>query len=294
MATTHDTIHRIERAAQYMADVLAEERTPSLDEVARHVGLSKFHFHRLYTLVTGETCQDTLTRLRLAKAARALENPKTSVTDAAFEAGYGSSQSFAKAFRRHVSESASALRADPQRLADAVQALTTPTTKHGDAPPLRIELASFEPFSILAIRTEGAYPKLNATYYALFEAVGDPTLVEAIVGRPWQDITASEGIALPFDCGLKVLQAPGELPPRIHREDVDGGRFLLTRHTGAYAGLPNAIDRLYRFALGDPDVRIADQPLLFHYVDDPEETPETALRTDVYLPLDTHHLEVTP
>lgn len=294
MATTHDTIQRIERAAKYMADVLGEERTPSLDEVAQHVGLSKFHFHRLYTIVTGETCQDTLTRLRLAKAARALENPKTSVTDAAFEAGYGSSQSFAKAFRRHVSESATALRADPQRLADTVQALTAPTTKAGDTPPLRIELASFEPFSILAIRTEGTYPKLNATYYALFDAVGDPSLVEAIVGRPWQDITGEQGTALPFDCGIKVLQAPGDLPARVHRQDVEGGRFLLTRHTGGYDGLPSAIDRLYRFALADADVRIADAPLLFHYLDDPEETPEAALRTDIYLPLDTHHLEVTP
>ncbi|MEM9384493.1 MAG: AraC family transcriptional regulator [Pseudomonadota bacterium] len=296
MATTHDTIQRIERAAQYMADVLAEERTPSLDEVAQHVGLSKFHFHRLYTLVTGETCQDTLTRLRLARAARALENPKTSVTDAAFEAGYGSSQSFAKAFRRHVSESASTLRADPQRLAQTVQTLTAPPAKaQGEEDPaLRIELASFEPFSILAIRTEGRYPKLNATYIALFEAVGDPALVEAIVGRPWQDITASEGTALPFDCGLKVLQVPNDLPSNIARQNVGGGRFLLTRNIGTYAGLPDAVDHLYRFALADPDVRIADQPLLFHYLDDPEETPEEALRTDLYLPLDTHHLEVTP
>lgn len=295
MAPTHDTITRIEQAADYMARALADEYSPSLDDIARHCGLSKYHFHRLYTLVTGETFQDTLTRLRLAKAAHTLENPAASITDAALDAGYGSSQSFAKAFRRHLRESASSLRADPQRLASAVQALVAPPpSADGAAPSLRIELASFDPFAILAVRTHGRYPTLNATYTALFEAVGDPALVDAIVGRPWHDIAGEGATPLMFDCGLKLSTPIGALPPDMHREEVPGGCFLLTRHTGAYAGLEEAVDRLYRLTLRDPDIRIADQPLLFHYLDDPEETPQAALRTDVYLPLDTHHLEVTP
>jgi len=39
--------HRIERAIRFLDE--SSPTRPSLGEVARHVGMSQFHFHRLFT-----------------------------------------------------------------------------------------------------------------------------------------------------------------------------------------------------------------------------------------------------
>ena len=38
-------------------------------------------------------------------------------------------------------------------------------------------------------------------------------------------------------------------------------------------------------ALGVPGLEFEDAPPVFHYLDDPEETPEADLRTDIYVPV---------
>ncbi|MEL7451660.1 MAG: GyrI-like domain-containing protein, partial [Pseudomonadota bacterium] len=129
-------------------------------------------------------------------------------------------------------------------------------------------------------------PSLNSTYWSLFEAAGGPENVAAILGRPHGYIGADDGSApagLRFDCALKLRTLDAEYPEPMRMQSVPGGNFLLTRHIGAYDKLPDAVDRLLLAALAVPELAIADEPMLFHYIDDPETTEEAALRTDVYL-----------
>lgn len=274
----------IERAAKFMAAEVEAERAPDLEAIAKAAGLSKFHFHRLYSLATGETCQQTLTRLRLARAASALKDPDMSITEAALAAGYGSSQAFAKSFKRLLDQSATSARTDPDRLTQAVETLSVPKDSAGEAQPaLRVELASLEPFAIITKRTEGTYPALNAVYWALFEAAGDPALVGAILGFPRGTITEPDGLV--FDCGLKLASTPETLPSDMAHAECQGGLHLTTRHVGSYDSLPDAVDRLYMSCFANDSIIPADQPCVFHYVDEPEETPEDELRTDIYLPI---------
>src|SRR5436305_331548 len=48
------------------------ERNPSFTEVATHVGLSPFHFHRRYSLCFDETPKDLVDRMRIEKAKQLL------------------------------------------------------------------------------------------------------------------------------------------------------------------------------------------------------------------------------
>lgn len=284
MGTRHYSIQCIERAIDFIASELAEERVPELSDIASNAGLSKFHFHRLYTLITGETCHDTITRLRLARAADMLKNTKQPVTDIALSAGYGSSQAFAKALQRHTEQTATALRQDPERLGDVIADLSTPTEADGgETPAIRVELASFAPFEVITIATEGRYPNLNETYWSLFAASGDPAHVEAILGLPGGDVYAPQASSIAFDCALKLSAVPAQTPSNVLVRHIPGGAHLVARNLGAYEGLPATLDALYVAALSDPQVRIADRPAVFHYLDDPEDTEEGALRTDVYL-----------
>ncbi|MEM6627685.1 MAG: GyrI-like domain-containing protein [Pseudomonadota bacterium] len=284
MTHSNYTLACVERAVTFMSDETRSGRTPSLDETAQAAGLSKYHFNRLYRLATGETSQETLTRFRLAQATDRLKDPETSVTDAAFSAGYGSSQSFAKALKRVLSTSASAIRQDEERLGAAIETLAAPAqSEDADRAGLSVEIARLDPFEAVARRTDGAYPELNTTYWSLFEAVGDPQNVAAILGRPFGDIDQAD--TLHFDCALKVSQAPDALPVGFSRVRIDGGVYLITRHVGSYDGLSEAMDRLYLGALSNDAIRLSDAPALFHYLDDPETTAEAELRTDLYLQL---------
>jgi AraC-like DNA-binding protein len=81
-----------------------------LDRAARAAGLSQFHFLRLFAKVLGVTPHQYLVRTRLRRAARLLAEDDLSVTDAAFEAGFGDLSNFMRTFRRAAGISPGAFR----------------------------------------------------------------------------------------------------------------------------------------------------------------------------------------
>lgn len=91
--------NRVEKAIQFMSSHLAED--VNLEATARAAGFSPFHFHRLFTAITGETPQDFLIRLRMEKAANILvKSPAMSITEIAFACGYSSTSAFGRSFKR--------------------------------------------------------------------------------------------------------------------------------------------------------------------------------------------------
>jgi len=71
-----------------------------LDEIAREVGLSPFHFLRLFAQVLGVTPHQYLIRSRLRRAARLLANEDQSITDVAMAVGFGDLSNFVRTFHR--------------------------------------------------------------------------------------------------------------------------------------------------------------------------------------------------
>lgn len=69
------------------------EALPSLDELARVAGLSRFHFHRVFKAVTGLTPRAYAAACRADRVRQALTQQET-VTDAIYEAGFNSSGRF--------------------------------------------------------------------------------------------------------------------------------------------------------------------------------------------------------
>ena len=83
----------------------------SLDDVAKAACFSKFHFHRVFKAVVGETVSDFTRRLRLELAAnRLIADDAQGITQVALACGFSSSQNFAKAFKSHFGMSPSAYR----------------------------------------------------------------------------------------------------------------------------------------------------------------------------------------
>jgi len=69
------------------------EKVPSLQALASHVGLSSYHFHRLFKAITGLTPKGYADAHRSQRLRERLAQQET-VTDAIFDAGYGSNGHF--------------------------------------------------------------------------------------------------------------------------------------------------------------------------------------------------------
>jgi AraC family transcriptional regulator len=71
-----------------------------LKGVARAVGLSAFHFLRVFGNVLGVTPHQYLVRARLRHAARRLADETSSITDIALDVGFGDLSNFVRTFHR--------------------------------------------------------------------------------------------------------------------------------------------------------------------------------------------------
>ncbi|WP_437877234.1 helix-turn-helix transcriptional regulator [Sorangium sp. So ce513] len=81
-----------------------------LERAAREAGLSAFHFLRLFARVLGVTPHQYLVRARLRRAARLLADGALSITDIAFEVGFGDLSNFVRTFSRAAGVSPRAFR----------------------------------------------------------------------------------------------------------------------------------------------------------------------------------------
>ena len=92
---------RIERACEAMVSRLADEQ--SLTSTAREVGLSVFHFARVFRALVGESPHQYLVRARLAHAARMLR-AGASVTETALGSGFANLSHFTRSFGRRFGQ----------------------------------------------------------------------------------------------------------------------------------------------------------------------------------------------
>ncbi len=69
------------------------EDVPSLEELANHVGVSPYHFHRVFKTVTGVTPREYAAAHRAKRVRNELGSSGT-VTDAIYDAGYRSNGRF--------------------------------------------------------------------------------------------------------------------------------------------------------------------------------------------------------
>jgi AraC family transcriptional regulator len=101
------------RAVEAALWIDAQSHEPiDLEAAAREVGLSAFHFLRLFAEVLGVTPHQYLLRSRLRHAARLLADDTRSITDIAYDVGFGDLSNFVRTFHR-------AARLSPRRFRQA-------------------------------------------------------------------------------------------------------------------------------------------------------------------------------
>lgn len=202
---------RINRAMNYIAEHL--DSNPDLDEIATAANFSKYHFHRLFRALTGESVAGFTRRLRLERAALALGfDRQIEITTLALDLGFSSAQNFAKAFRKHFGCTPSEYRAQnsnrghpqskPGNATDAAFGKTVLTLQFSEAviersKNMNVEIEQMPERRVAYVRSIGAYGPENcgAAFCQLMQWAGPRGLTgNTQLGIAWDnpDVTPPE------------------------------------------------------------------------------------------------------
>ncbi|MDP4210585.1 MAG: AraC family transcriptional regulator [Bacteroidota bacterium] len=111
-------IARINKVLDYVENNLSQSFT--LDELADVANFSKYHFHRIFMALTGETLFQFITRVRIERAADMLcYKLDKSIQEIAMDCGFNDASVFARNFKKRFNISASAWRENKNQYANS-------------------------------------------------------------------------------------------------------------------------------------------------------------------------------
>jgi AraC family transcriptional regulator len=253
----------------------------SLDRLAEVAAMSRFHWHRVYRAMTGETAAQTVRRMRMHRAALALVTGKATLSAIAASVGYPGTASFARAFGEIYGMSPAAFR----KRGDLRPFL--PSTRQGDPLMFPVKIRTDAARRLAAMPHTGPYPEINRAFEKLFATLAARGLVRQtglMVGVFHDDPSVTPPAALRSHAGVEIH---GDLPVAAPLEDLTlpAGRHAVLTFTGPYAGLPAAYDQLYAIWLPESGEEPGDSPSFEVYLNSPMDTPQEALVTEICVPL---------
>jgi AraC family transcriptional regulator len=124
--------------------------------------------------------------------------------------------------------------------------------------------------------------------HILVEAAGLPRsrMVE-LLGIYYDDPQTTPQAALRSDAAIAVPE-DAVLPTGLIEKRLPAGRYARASHVGSYDGLPGLWQRLFSEWLPGSGQRLRARPAASFeiYRNTPEDVPPSALRTDLYVPIE--------
>lgn len=276
MATSYED--RVLRVLNYMYDNPAGDL--SLDALADVAAMSRFHWHRVFRALTGETCAQSVRRMRLHRAAGALVQSDAALAKIATEVGYPNQKSFARAFSEAYGTSPAAFRKAGRLIPPF------PKLKTGGYPMHPVTTRSEPARRVIGLPHQGAYMKIGKSFEA-FGAICESRQLWTQVGpmiavyydNP--DDTAEEDLRSFAGASFCGEQAPEDLAGL----NLQGGHTAVLTYKGPYSGLHAAYQSLFGNWLPTSGEEPADRPCYEIYLNDPRVTAPEDLLTEICLPL---------
>ena len=272
---------RLNRVLDYVYAHLEDDL--SFDRLADVACLSPYHWSRIYSAMRGETIVATIRRLRLQRAADRLANSDLDIGTVAARAGYGSTDTFGRAFKDAFAMSPAAYRESGSHAAfKAAQAAS-------DASAFPVTVERLPERRCAGIDHTGSYMEIDHAMGRLFTELGARHALPAqpaMIGVFFDDPDLGPEAELRSRACLPVADSVAIDAPLVETV-LRGGPYARLSYKGPYADMRGA----YRWFLGvwlpasgyEPD----DASIFEAYLNDPREVPQSELRTDIHLPLKT-------
>lgn len=275
---------QMKRAIDFIEDRLGDEL--SIAAVASEVGLSRWHFQRIFKALTSETIHTYIRSRRLATALDMLARSDAKILEIAIATGFQSQAAFTRAFKQSFGITPAAYRklGDRGRFVHKVRfdADYLVHLRHGVSP--EPEIVDRPAMRVVGLRTEIYGPdsdknniaeRLPPLWAAFVERLGE--VGNAVRGCCYGVIEpvseSSEHLA--YVAGIEV-EGPGALPDEMVAIEVPSARWATFEHHGRTSALDHTVNYIYStWLLGGqhrhtqgPDLEIYGQ----QYEDDSDES----------------------
>lgn len=256
----------------------------SLETLAHVSGFSRYHWHRIYRAVRGETTAQTVRRLRLERAAAMLTETSWPVERIAWKAGFSGTEVFSRAFLRSYRTTPGRFRIGgrPTSIDSSVTSCGSGSTSSvREAPGWAVRVETRRGYRLAVSEHRGSYMDIGRAFSRVRDRVDSGSLMVAIYeddpdAVPPADLRSAAGTVV--DPGTKI---PHGLAERM----VPAGRYAIMRYIGPYSSMHAAYLWLYGQWLPSSGEEPRDHPIIEEYLTDPAITPPVDAVTDILLPL---------
>ena len=256
----------------------------SLETLAHVSGFSRYHWHRIYRAVRGETAAQTVRRLRLERAAAMLTETSWPVERIAWKAGFTGTDVFSRAFLRSYRTTPSRFRIGGRPA--SIDSLVTScgsglTSSVREAPGWMVRVEARFGYRLAVSEHRGSYMDIGRAFSRVRDRVGAGSLMVAIYADdpdavPVADLRSAAGT---------VVDPGAEIPHDLVERMVPAGRYAIMRYIGPYSSMHAAYLWLYGQWLLSSGEEPRDHPIIEEYLTDPATTPPVDAVTDILLPL---------
>lgn len=271
---------RIMRVVDYIHNHLEEEL--DLDILADVACMSRFHWHRIYAAMQGETISTTVRRLRLARAADRLANSDLSLAEVTLRAGYTTTEAFSRAFKEDY-------RQPPGRFRNCgSHARFKAANRANDAVGFPVSIENMSTMHCAAVSHSGSYMLIGKAIEQLIERLEATSLTSGpsrIIGLFLDDPDSVAVTALRSKACTPV-SPEAILPATLEHVSIVGGEYAKLRYQGPYADMKDAYRWLLGVWLPSSGYEAANAPVFEEYLNNPAGVSPMDLLTDICLPLE--------
>ena len=270
---------RLRRVLRYIHDNPAGDL--SLDTLADVAALSRFHWHRIFHAMTGETCADVVRRVRVHRASFLLAQGDAPLKAVARQVGYDNTQSFERAFREVFGVTPLAFRKD------GVPGRAPLILKTGDDDMYDVNVVDAPARRLAGLEHTGPYEEVGRAFEQVVAVFSTHSLwpqARGMVAVGYDDPNVVAPEKLRSFAGIEVGDAFA-MRSDLSEVRVPAGPHAVVRITGPYAQLGAAYDHLFGQWLPQSSREPADAPPYEVYLNSPQDTAPANLITDIHVSL---------
>lgn len=253
----------------------------SLDTLADVAALSRFHFHRVFTGMTGETVAAFTRRVRLFRASMALVQGDDSIERIAGYCGYGNPRSFVRAFRNAYGMTPEAFRKR------GVPQPELQFNERGAYEMYDVKLETRADIRLAVIPHIGNYMNVGEAFemaYTTLATRGFSPQIGQMIGVYLDDPAAVPEAELRSFAGAEII-GHADIAAPLQEMQIQGGKFAILTYQGHYMGLAKAYAYLFGDWLPQSGEVPRDSPPFEVYLNTPQDTAAEDLITLICAPL---------
>jgi AraC family transcriptional regulator len=276
--TKDDYLQSIYKVIYYIEQNYNDDLT--LEELSKVASFSKYHFHRIFKSIIGENLSEYVKRVRLSSTTLKFKTDKK-ITQIALDSGYETNASFSKAFKNHFGIT-------PKEF-------SLNAKKKKGLKMLEAKIVELKPIEVLYVRKEGAYDKSAGEAWEVLMGFAYKNKIKykknlmgksaMMFGIGHDNPNITDDNKQRYDACIswddKTVEPQGE----ISAKTIDGGKYAMFLHKGAYENLKATYDDIGDWIV-ESGIEVRDLPMFEKYLNrDPRRTKPENLKTEIYVPL---------